>query len=323
MSDRLVVHLTRGTLRLNQGAGDVTTLPYADADGLADTIASLAPADARSRRSWTMLVLVEPPLLQRRTLKDLPPVRDAALRELVAQGCARFFRQNGHALLSAATWTANGPSAERVAHAVAVEEVYAEAIVAGAARGGFELEDIVAGEETGKRLSLLPVAERKKRDERRWRRAGMAAVGAVLLGIAVGGVLLIQVRAERQRVGEALARLKAPVSELAAARLSLDSALVAVLAMQATESQRLTVASRLYDAVRVLPDSAYLTSLTLDRTGTGSLEGRAMRTDQVEAHFGVMRAFAPVRLSSSGTRDSIAGRAWERFTLGLGVEDSE
>jgi hypothetical protein len=317
------VHLTRGTLRLNEGADDVTTLPYADADGLADAIASLKPAGARSRRSRSMLVLVEPPLLQRRTLKDLPPVRDAALRELVAQGAARFFRQNGQALLSAATWAAKGPSAERVAHAVAVEKAFAEAIVVGAARGGFQLEDVIAGAETGKRLSLLPIAERRKRDARWWRRAGMTAMGAVLLGIAVGGVLLIQVRAERRWVGEALARLKAPVAGLAAARLSLDSALVAVLAMQAAESQRITVASRLFDAVRVLPDSACLTSLTLDRIGTGMVEGRAMEAGQVETHFGEMRAFAPVRLTSGGTRDSTAGRAWERFTLGLGVEDGE
>lgn len=320
MSERIVIHLTRGMLRERDGDTEARVIAFGDADELTDAIASLAPTADHAQR---MLVVVEPPLLQRRTLTDLPPVRAAALQELVAQGTTRFFRQNGHALLSSATWSSEGSGAERVVHAVAMEEVFAEAIVAGAARGGFHLEDIVAAEQTVKPLSLLPAAERRKRVERSWRRTGILAVGALLLAIAVGGGMLIQVRAERRRVGDALSRLKVPLTELAAARLSLDSALVAVLAVQAAESQRTTVASRLYDAVRALPDSAYLTSLTLDRIGTGSLDGRAMRADQVEAHFGVMRAFAPVRLSSSGTTDSIAGRAWERFSLRLGVEEGE
>ena len=118
MSERLIVHLTRGMLRLNDGTEAGRLLEYADADGLADAIASLAPPPNGSSGSTRLLVLVEPPLLQRRTLTDLPPVRDAALRELVAQGTARFFRQNGHALLSAATWaraTATARAATRPA----------------------------------------------------------------------------------------------------------------------------------------------------------------------------------------------------------------
>ena len=323
MSERLIVHLTRTTLRLNDGTEAGRVLKYVDADGLADAIASLASPPNGYSGSTRLLVLVEPPLLQRRTLTDLPPVRDAALRELVAHGTARFFRQNGHALLSAATWATEGESAERVARVVAVEEIFADAIVSGAARGGFRLEDIVAADDAAKPLSLLPVAERQKRAARSWRRAAMLTGGAAMLAVVLGCGWLIQVRSERRRVGAELTRLKEPRSALAVRRLAMDSALVAVLAVQSSDGQRNVLVSQLYAAVRALPDSSYLTSLTLDRIGTGTVEGRAMQAGEMETRFNAVRAFAPVRLSGSGARNSIAGHVWEQFTLGLGSEDSE
>src|SRR2546422_2086538 len=45
---------------------------------------------------------------QMRTLTDLPPVKPRALRALVAHQASRFFRCNGHALVTDATWIENG-----------------------------------------------------------------------------------------------------------------------------------------------------------------------------------------------------------------------
>src|SRR2546422_2041413 len=94
---------------------------------------------------------------QMRTLTDLPPVKPRALRALVAHQASRFFRCNGHALVTDATWIENGTA--RAARAAAVEEPVAEAIAAGARAAGLVLETVApAGEDAP--LTLLPTSER-------------------------------------------------------------------------------------------------------------------------------------------------------------------
>ena len=51
-----------------------------------------------------MTVALEPPLVQVRTLADLPPVRPADLATLVAAQASRYFRKNGGALVTDAVW---------------------------------------------------------------------------------------------------------------------------------------------------------------------------------------------------------------------------
>jgi len=120
-------------------AGEAT---YESPNDLADVVAQLAAAPAeRCRR---LRVTLERPPAQTRTLTDLPPVRERELPSLVANQSGRFFRRNGAALVTDATWVTNG--SRRVTHAAAVEEPLVLAIVAGAAEAGLALESVSGGD---------------------------------------------------------------------------------------------------------------------------------------------------------------------------------
>src|SRR6266511_6201537 len=64
-------------------------------------------AAAPTERCRRLRVTLERPPAQTRTLTDLPPVRDRDLASLVANQAGRFFRRNGTALVTDATWVTN------------------------------------------------------------------------------------------------------------------------------------------------------------------------------------------------------------------------
>ncbi len=136
----LRLRIGRSTLRAESvRRGTVTwtaEATYADVVELADAIARLA-AEA-PERCWRVAVRLERPPVQVRTLGDLPPVKSRELRALVAHQAGRFFRRNGHPLVTDATWLGEGPG--RVAKVAAVEEPLVEAIAAGARAAGLWLE---------------------------------------------------------------------------------------------------------------------------------------------------------------------------------------
>ena len=79
---------------------------YEGVDALADVIARLAAeAPPACRR---LLVALERPPLQLRTLTQLPPLKSRHLAALVAQRAGWFFRKNGHPLVTDATWVGKG-----------------------------------------------------------------------------------------------------------------------------------------------------------------------------------------------------------------------
>src|SRR5437773_6431919 len=160
-----VLHLRVGRSTLRAEAvehGSVTWAgesPYGELGELADAIARLAAEPPRTCRR--LVVGLDRPPVQLRTLTDLPPVKPQHLAALVAQQAARFFRKNGQPLVTDAAWVGTGPT--RVAHAAAVDEPLVEAIAAGARAAGLWLETIApAGEEAP--LTLLPRSERESRE---------------------------------------------------------------------------------------------------------------------------------------------------------------
>src|SRR5205807_7407643 len=116
---------------------------------------------------------------------------------LVARQAGRFFRGNGHPLVTDAAWV--GGTTSGVARAAAVEEPVAEAIAAGARAAGLWLVAL-APAEGPERLSLLPASERESRERRSrgWTRRLAAATAAIWLG--VGGIYLTRLSWERRRV---------------------------------------------------------------------------------------------------------------------------
>ena len=71
---------------------------YGESGELADAIARLAAEPPRTCRR--LVVAIDHPPLQLRTLTNLPPVKPRHLTALVAQQAGRFFRKNGQPLVT-------------------------------------------------------------------------------------------------------------------------------------------------------------------------------------------------------------------------------
>jgi hypothetical protein len=296
-----------------------TEVSYGAEDGLADAMASLAEPVVRNGLPRRMVVMVSPPLVQRRSLADLPPVRPAELTRLVARAAPRFFRQNGHPLVSAAAWAEEGSPPQRVVRAAAIDSDVAEAIVDGVRRAGLWLEDIlVAGERPS--LSLLPPNEREHRKQREWRgvRRLAAAVTALWLMVALAAGIRLQV--EAHQVGAELTRLRAPRRALLAARQAMDSAGDMLVALDGARAGRTFVATHLMALVKALPDSTFLMALTLDNTGNGTAAGLTQSVGRLVEALESASDLGAARLEGATVRDTLAGSQWERFSVRLDPE---
>jgi hypothetical protein len=294
-----------------------TELPYQTIDELQQAVAGLiGSANCSLPR---VVAQIEPPVLQARTLTDLPPVRRRALEQLVALSAGRFFRQNGAPLVSAAVWVRGDPPGAPVARAVAVELPVALAVVAGVGESSAILADIVPVPDAAPPLSLLPPGERRLR-EARWRRRMIAGVIAVLTiwVICLGGAWL-WLRAGNETLAARLEGLREPVGALQHARASLDSAAAMLAALERTDRERGAMAERLVALIAALPDSAVLTELRLASDGEGRITGQARRAARIGLVLSGAGGIARVRLSVQGTGDSTQGAAWDQFTASVVV----
>lgn len=334
---RVGTRVRMGTLRLRVSAASVHVesihsgvvtwageASYASLEDLTDTVARLAAEPTRPCRRLT--VTLERPVVQLRTLVDLPPVRAKALAALVAHQPARFFRKNGRPLVTDAVWVhdelqdAKTPRRKK-ARAAAVEEPVVESIVAGARAAGLRLDGITpAGEPTG--LSLLPAGERASRSRIARVRLRRLALVAAVAWLAAGGLFLGRVTSERRRVGIELAAIEQPLNAVLAAKRELREAEATVLAVEAVARDRGAAASLLVAVARTLPDSAVITSLTWSAGGEGMFSGAARRAADVLARLERVRGFEGARFEGPIVREAIGGREWERFTILFGTRDS-
>jgi Tfp pilus assembly protein PilN len=287
---------------------------YESLEDLTDTIARLAaePAERCSR----LAVTLERPPVQTRTLTDLPRVKDRELVALVAHQAGRYFRRNGHPLVTDAVW-ANGEA--RVALAAAVEEPVVEAIVAGARAAGLILEGIAPADASAL-LVLLPTSERaaRTRVERKlvWRLVLVtASLWVLVIGLVVGRLMWDRRIVERQ-----LASLEVPLATVLAARRELhdaDATLQGAAQADRDRSQGLAVLGAITAA---LPDSAVMTSLTWAATGKGVVTGLARRAAEVLERLQRVGVLPAPRLEGPTVKEAIGGREWERFTIVFGKD---
>ncbi len=286
---------------------------FGDVAGLTEVLSGLGEVVRRRRLSRWLLVTVEQPLLQRRVLNDLPPVRQQELTRLLSRAPGRYFRQNGHPLVSAAMWAGNGDPAHRQALAVALEAPVAEAIVTGSHRAGLELRDIVPSE--GPPLSLLPFDERARRRRREWIAVARLAGAVVLASGAIATYVTVRLRTEAERLGAELTRLREPREALTRARLTMDSASAMLVALDRAEAARAVLGARLSGVVAALPESTSLTTLTID-SAAATMTGRTRRLSRLVP--AMERSLPQVRLEGRSARDTVAGVVWERFNLTSG-----
>jgi hypothetical protein len=312
-----VAHSTLHAEALHHGAviwaGEA---PYSDLGELSDAIARLAAEPPRPCRR--LLVSLERPPVQLRTLTDLPPVKPRALAALVAHQAGRFFRKNGQPLATDAAWVGQGIT--RVARAAAIEESFVEAIAAGARAAGLWLETIAPADE-GAALTLLPRLERESRERaarRRTRRVAMATCG---LWLAAGALFCARLAWERRAVERELAALAQPLAAVLEARRELRDAEATLNAIAAAERERGRSLHVLAAVTGALPDSSVLTSLAWSADGTGVLIGAARHATDVVARLDRLGSIAGARLGGPVVREQVAGREWERFSILFGREE--
>jgi hypothetical protein len=315
-----VLHLTVGgsTVRAEARRANVAVwageATYDSLDDLAEVVARLAAAP--TERCWRLRVTLERPPAQTRTLTDLPPVRDRELASLVANQAGRFFRRNGAALVTDATWITNGVGC--VTQAVAVEEPLVLAIVAGAVEAGLVVDSIAAAG-MSPQLQLLPTAERAVRERARRRTIVRLATGACVAWLVAGALFGVRLVIERRDVDAQLAASDAPLAALRDVRQEMRTAEAMILGLaeaRRSRGQALATLARLNGAI---PDSAVLSSYTWRSDGSGVVAGAGRRAADVLA--GVERAHAVPnpRIEGAVVREAVGGHDWERFTIVFGA----
>ncbi len=293
--------------------------PIAGADDLASAIEALCH-DA-PRGAGSLEVELDPLLVQRRALRSLPAVSESRLRALVALQSSRFFRRNGHPLVTDARWQREShPSrllrrraaGRRVADAAALDESWALAVVEGARAIGLDVRRLSPADGS---FQLLPASEldrRRRADRRRLRRL---AATAVALWLLVGALYVLRLLTADRRDRAEIARLARPVAAVASARRELGRAAATLDGMRAAERRRSAVATELAAIAAALPDSAYLTSLAVTDDGrSGTLSGIALAASSVPARIAAALS-AGARLVSPTVPDTAGGRIRERFTI--------
>lgn len=288
---------------------------YQSLDVLTEVIARLASEPAARCRHLS--VTLERPPAQVRTLADLPPVKDRELTALVAQQQGRYFRRNGHPLVTDAVWIGKGKSRE--ARAAAVEEPVVEAIAAGARAAGLLL-DVITPADLPVALQLLPSAERAARlgtESRRLRRLAFAAAltWTVALGLLAGRLVW-----ECRAVERELTALQPPLTAVLAARHELRDAEATMQAVAAAEADRSQALRTLSAVTSTIPDSAVVTSLAWSVGDSGLVAGFARRTSDVLGRMERSKQFPSARLVGPVAQESIADHQWERFTIQFGRE---
>jgi len=286
---------------------------YESPSDLAEVVARLAAAP--TERCRRLRVTLERPPAQTRTLTDLPPVRDRELASLVANQAGRFFRRNGAALVTDATWVTNGVG--RVTHAAAVEEPLVLAIISGANEAGLIVESITAAG-MSPQLQLLPTAERAVRARARRRTIGRLAVAACMAWLVAGAFLGVRLMIERRDVETQLAAADAPLAAMRDVRREMRTAEAMVMGLaeaRRTRGEALATLARVNGAI---PDSAVLTSYTWRSDGSGILAGAGRRAADVLAGVERRHAVPDPRIEGAIVRETLGGHDWERFTIIFG-----
>ena len=315
---RWVARVGAGSLRLAARRGRTTLWAAAwDGDPASDVpnelarLLSEAPTDDSDRQLHLEL---ESPLLQVRHLANLPPVGSGALQQLVAEQAGRYFRHSGAELVTDARWLGRRRrDQERPALAVAAEVRILFSIIEAARTAGFTVATLSPAGHPG--LDLRPASLRTLHHGQRQRATRRLAAAALTLWLGVIVAAVGRFLAERQAVVRELTSLSAPLEAIRRARISMDRASVELEAVAQAERERGQLARAVLKLADALPDSAIITSASVDAEGRGTVSGLAARPLEVVVRLEQSGALLRPRLTGSPGPEAVGGTRWERFTI--------
>ena len=303
--------IDKGHLRVSRmSRGEVEWSAEAAFDDVADLEAALVSLTAAEgwRSVWRADARVGADVIQRRLLRDLPPVRETALRDLIALQQARFFRRNGVPLATNARWISGK---EGTAEAVAASTDLLDAIARGLEGAGARKVRICTADSS---LALESPHLSASGGSRR-RRIRRALWGVALLSwLSVPAIHVLRLmKADRVQRRE-LARLEEPAA--AVRRVRRELARTAEVVEQVDNGLRLRgqVSAILGAVVAALPDSAALTSLTLSRSGAGTLTAVAMQPSVYVSRLERVPGIGHPTPDGASVPEPGPGR-WESFSL--------
>lgn len=271
--------------------------------------------EAPVRGSRNRLVIdLQPPVVQVRHLHDLPPVRSASLRELVANQSGRFFRQGENPLVVDARWRSDHQTpGGRLVMALGVDATIVEDVVASVQALGFEVRAV--GCEKYSEHDLRPLPLRKEHAAQLRGESLRLAVSVLLMWCAVIAFGVIRFVAERGVVQEQLHTLAPTLDAIHAARLKLDAAAVELEAIDEAERGRGRLARVVLGVATALPDSVIIVSASIGSNAHGTITGLAPRALDVVTHLDKAHVLVAPRLDGAPVPELVVGMSWERFRI--------
>jgi len=285
--------------------------PASDVPNELARLLSEAPEHYSDRRLHLEL---DPPVLQVRHLANLPPVGTGALRELVAQQAGRFFRHGGAELVTDARWIGQRRrDLERPALAVAAEARILSSLIEAARAAGFTVATVRAAGHL--EFDLRPAALRAVHHGQRRRGTRRLAAAVLAMWFVVFAAAIGRFLAERRAVVRELTSLSAPLDAIRRARVGMDRASVELEAVARAERERGQLARAVLKLADALPDSAIITSASVNVEGRGTVSGLAARPLEVVVRLEQSGALFRPRLTGSPGPEAVGGARWERFTI--------
>jgi hypothetical protein len=296
---------------------------FGSSDELEEAIATLAGELPSGQRARADVVLL-PPMLQLRHLRGIPPVRSQrALDGIVASQSSRFFRRNGHPLVTSARRLQRPAWFRKTADtcvAAAVEQPWLDAIGAGLGAAGLGEGRIgVEGSKQGPTFrsgnAILMHAKRVRRQ--------MIVLSwvAVALWCAAAGVLALRVHRTKSDLATGIAQLREPASAALAARRAVAQAQEALDSVASARDLTRRVLATMAALSQAVPDSAFLTSLDWSAAGrdlgSGTVTGAARHAVAVVAAL-EQAGFSRPRLEGAPVGDQSGPEPRERFVLRFG-----
>lgn len=315
---RWIARVGAGSLRLAVRRGRTTLWEAAwDGDPASEVpnelarLLSEAPAHHPDRQLHLEL---DPPISQVRHLANLPPVGRGALQHLVAQQAGRFFRHGGADLVTDARWLGQRRRGlERPALVVAAEARILFSVIEAAQTAGFTVATVRPTGLLG--FDLRPAALRAVHNGRRQRGTRRLAAAVLVLWFVVFVAAVGRLLTERRGVVRELTSLSAPLEAIRQARISMDRASIEVEAVAQAERERGQLARAVLKLADALPDSAIITSASVNAEGRGTVSGLAARPLEVVVRLEESGALFRPRLNGSPGAEAVEGTRWERFTI--------